>query len=87
MTSTDGINWTSQTQTEANQWSSITYGNGLFVAVSSNGSNPIMASRNGEEWTPLAAPESNSWWDIHYASGRFVAVSFDGTNSVMYADW
>ena len=35
MTSPDGITWTDRTAAEANQWFSVTYGNGLFVAVSS----------------------------------------------------
>jgi hypothetical protein len=30
----DGITWTARTAAEANGWTSVTYGNGLFVAVS-----------------------------------------------------
>ncbi len=34
MTSPDGVTWTAQTAPESNHWESVTYGNGLFVAVS-----------------------------------------------------
>jgi hypothetical protein len=37
MTSPDGITWTSRTSASENNWTSITYGDGLFVAVSSTG--------------------------------------------------
>jgi hypothetical protein len=38
MTSPDGITWTSRTSAADNAWQSVCYGNGLFVAVSGNGS-------------------------------------------------
>ena len=37
MTSTDGINWSLQNLEVANNWSSVTYGNGTFVAVANSG--------------------------------------------------
>jgi hypothetical protein len=37
MTSPDGITWTSRTSAANNLWWGVTYGNGLFVAVSSDG--------------------------------------------------
>jgi len=49
MTSPDGINWTSQTAAEANSWNSVCYGNGLFVAVASTGTNRVMTSGKQEE--------------------------------------
>ena len=39
MTSPDGITWTAQTAAAANSMDCVTYGNGLFVAVSNGGSN------------------------------------------------
>jgi hypothetical protein len=45
MTSPDGITWTSRTSAAANFWTSVTYGNGLFVAVSNSGTgNRVMTS-------------------------------------------
>ena len=58
-----GVNWTARTASEANQWQSITYGNGLFVAVSQNGTNRVMTSPDGVTWTARAAV-SSSWYSI-----------------------
>jgi hypothetical protein len=84
MTSPDGINWTSQVSAaETNRWNSVTYGNGLFVAVSSDGTNRVMTSPNGITWTSRSAAAANSWESVTYGNGLFVAVSSDGTNRVM----
>ncbi|KSV67285.1 hypothetical protein N182_34195 [Sinorhizobium sp. GL2] len=42
MTSPDGITWTARAAPVANIWYSVTYGNGLFVAVAGTGTNRIM---------------------------------------------
>ncbi len=34
MTSPDGITWTARSAAEQNNWAGITYGKGLFVALS-----------------------------------------------------
>jgi hypothetical protein len=84
MTSSDGITWSSQTSAADNQWQSVTYGNGLFVAVSIDGTNRVMTSTNGSLWTPRAAAFSNAWQSVTYGSGLFVAVATSGTgNRVM----
>jgi hypothetical protein len=45
MTSPDGINWTIRTSPADINWNSVTYGNGLFVAVASTGTgNRVMTS-------------------------------------------
>ena len=45
MTSPDGITWTLRTSAADNRWSSVTYGNGLFVAVAITGAgNRVMTS-------------------------------------------
>jgi len=48
--------WTSRTA-DKNSWESVTYGNdpsgnGLFVAVASDGGNRVITSSNGVTWTP-----------------------------------
>ena len=78
-----GIEWTSHSATEANSWGSVTYGNGLFVAVSYSGTNRVMTSPDGITWTARSAAEANGWISITYGNGLFVAVSYDGTNRVM----
>ncbi|MCB9814238.1 hypothetical protein H6784_02355 [Candidatus Nomurabacteria bacterium] len=44
MTSPDGITWTARAASEANSWTSVTYGNGLLVAVAQTGTNRVMTS-------------------------------------------
>jgi hypothetical protein len=57
MTSIDGINWVTGNAINSNQWESICYGNGLFVAVSDSGSSRIMTS--GKQQQVLQVQEMN----------------------------
>lgn len=78
-----GIIWTARAAAKSNQWRSVTYGNGLFVAVSINGTNQVMTSPDGITWTARAAAAANLWLSVNYGNGLFVAVSTNGTNRVM----
>ena len=81
----DGITWTSRTSAADNNWDSITYGNGLFVAVSTSGTgNRVMTSPDGITWTSRTSAADNFWLSVTYGNGLFVAVSYSGTgNRVM----
>ena len=80
MTSPDGITWTSRTSAADNGWLSITYGNGLFVAVAATGTgNRVMTSPDGITWTSRTSAADNTWFGITYGDGLFVAVSYSGT--------
>jgi hypothetical protein len=60
MTSPDGITWTSRTSAADNQWYSVAYGNGLWVAVSITGSgNRVMTSPDGITWTSRTSAADN----------------------------
>ena len=85
MTSLDGSTWTSRTSAADNDWRSVTYGNGLFVAVSSSGSgNRVMTSSDGTTWTSRTSAADNDWYGITYGNGLFVAVALTGSgNRVM----
>jgi hypothetical protein len=85
MTSPDGITWTSRTSAADNSWASVTYGNGLFVAVSYSGTgNRVMTSPDGINWTSRTSAADNFWYGVTYGDGLFVAVSSSGTgNRVM----
>jgi hypothetical protein len=83
MTSPDGVTWTARSASEPNAWTSVTYGNGLYVATSNNGTNQVMTSPNGNAWTARSASEANDWRSLTYGNGLFVAVSASGTNRVM----
>ncbi len=76
MTSPDGITWTARAAAETHPWSSITYGNGLFVATTYDGSsNQVMTSPDGITWTARAVSGTNQWQSITYGNGLFVAVA------------
>jgi hypothetical protein len=82
MTSPDGISWTSRTSAENIEWSSITYGNGLFVAVAKTGvGNRVMTSPDGITWTSRTSAADNVWSGITYGNGLFVAVGTSGTDN------
>ena len=81
-----GVTWTARAAAEQNVWRAVTYGNGLFVAVASSGTNRVMTSPDGITWTPRSATEANTWRSVTYGDGRFVAVAANGTNRVMTSD-
>lgn len=53
MTSSNGVTWTSRTSASDSNWSGISFGNGIFVAV---GNATIMTSSNGTSWTTRTLP-------------------------------
>jgi hypothetical protein len=77
--------WESQTSASDNNWFSVTYGNGLFVAVATSGTgNRVMTSPDGITWTARTSAADNSWFSVTYGNGLFVAVAISGTgNRVM----
>ena len=81
----DGITWTSRTPAENNQWASVAYGNGLWVAVSWNGTgNRVMTSADGINWTSRTSAANIQWNSVAYGNGLWVAVSQDDeVNGVM----
>lgn len=76
----DGATWTQQTLPASEQWSSVTYGNGTFVAVStySNAvaaySNIAATSTDGATWTQRTMPAAAEWTSVTYGNGTFVSV-------------
>jgi hypothetical protein len=88
MKSRDGLTWSTSTSSFANTWSTVVYGNGRFVAVSTSGTNdramvsvsgtdpqtPVQKS-TGVEWSTSSIPISGGTWNaITYGNGTFVAV-------------
>ena len=80
-----GLAWTARTEAAANQWISVIYGNGMFVAVSINGTgNRVMTSPDGVAWTSRTSAADLDWYGVTYGNGLFVAVAASGTgNRVM----
>ncbi len=80
-----GTSWTIRVNATNNWWESVTYGNGLFVAVASDVvDNKVMTSPDGINWTSRTIPVNNAWYSVTYGNGLFVAVADSGTgNRVM----
>ncbi|MBT9168395.1 MAG: hypothetical protein DDT19_01740 [Syntrophomonadaceae bacterium] len=80
-----GTSWTPRTSAADNNWYSVTYGNGLFVAVAFSGTgNRVMTSPDGINWTLRTSAADNAWVSVTYGNGLFVAVAQSGTgNRVM----
>ena len=73
--STDGINWTESTiSSTSRSWSSVCYGNGKFVAVSSNYSNYFAYSTDGNSWTEGIISDRNDYRSVCYGKGLFISV-------------
>jgi hypothetical protein len=80
MTSTDGINWTlraTPTNGTYEEWISVCYGGGLFVAVTQFG-NETMSSSDGINWTLNTLATSTSWSGVGYGNGKFIVVGGNG---------
>jgi predicted RecA/RadA family phage recombinase len=84
-TAVQALTWTSRTSAANNSWTGATYGNGLFVAVSRDGTgNRVMTSPDGITWTPRTSAADSSWSHVTYGNGLFVAVADSGSgNRVM----
>jgi hypothetical protein len=77
-----GTEWTSRTSAANNQWESITYGNGMFVAVADSGTgNRVMTSSDGINWTTQTNSADYGWMSVTYGNGLFVAVAKDATSA------
>lgn len=74
--SSDGSSWTARTIPTGN-WASVTYGNGVFVAVADGvGSTTAATSPNGINWTERTLPNTAFWYTLTYGNGVFVALSY-----------
>jgi hypothetical protein len=84
-----GTTWNHYPPTSNAQWNAITFGNGLFVAVSSSlGLTPssIMTSPDGITWTERTPPVTAEWSGIAFGNNTFVAVASDGNNVMTSVD-
>jgi VCBS repeat-containing protein len=81
-TSSDGINWTSQTLPASAPWRSVTYANGYFVAVASSGT-VAATSPDGVTWTArtMAGYSSDMWYSVAYGNGTCVALGYTNASA------
>ena len=85
LTSFDGLQWaTSSAVGDNDNWTSVTYGDGQFVAVADSGTDRVMTSPDGITWTARSAAGNDDQWNsVTYGDGQFVAVADSGTDRVM----
>lgn len=86
ITSPDGITWTARTSGTTRTLQSITYANGLYVAVctTSGSGDQVITSPDGITWTTRTAAAASTWYSVAYGNGLFVAVgSGNATEQVM----
>ena len=58
-------------------WTSVTFGDGLFIAVASNGK--MMSSTDGLNWTNRTPVDGGeAWIDVAYGNGKYVAIAPNG---------
>lgn len=90
-----GKTWTSTTLPSTQSWSSVAFGNGVFVAVSGEGyaqtgslsSNAAAYSTDGgKTWIASTLPSSQIWSSVAYGDGVFIAVSSNGTAAAYSTD-
>jgi site-specific recombinase XerD len=79
-----GTSWTSRTNAVNNAWRSVTYGNGLFVAVADSGAgNRVMTSPDGINWTIRTSVPNSGWHSVTYGNGLFVAVDLNEAGNIV----
>ena len=83
--SVNGINWIATTLPLAASWTSVTYGDGKFVAIASS-SSVAAYSPDGINWTQVTLPSSGSWNSVIYGGDKFVALARNSTTSAYSMD-
>jgi hypothetical protein len=85
VSSNQGAGWTQYAMPSQQNWSSITYGSGVYVAVSglTTVSTVGAYSTTGSNWTQVTLPTSAAWSSVTYGNGKFVAVA--STGQVIYS--
>lgn len=76
----EGDSWNTGTNVSVNKWSSVTFGNGIFVAVSRTGtSDRVMTTTDGNNWTLQTSAADKVWNSVTYGNDMFVAVGDNGS--------
>ena len=74
-----GVSWVAGASLAAGTWTSIAYGQGVWIAVSTGGTATSYSTDGGVTWTVGGAlPSSSTWIDIAYGANKFIAISSDG---------
>ena len=83
--------WIEGTMPSSQDWNSVCYGNGKYVAVAvkrNNNTNIMAYSTDGINWTEGNMPSNQKWYSVCYGNGKFVAVAggvSDPSNIMAYS--
>ena len=80
-----GSSWRVGALPSYTNWTSVTYGGGLFAAVA-NGGTDAATSPDGITWTARTLPTSSPWTSVTFGAGVFVAVASGGTDAATSPD-
>jgi hypothetical protein len=95
MISSNGVTWSTVTGPPGTpqqaghpvlngEWTGVTYGDGLFAAVSSVGT--VVTSPNGVNWTRIFWRPQDAFSSITFGDGRFIAVDAAKSNVLLSLD-
>jgi hypothetical protein len=84
VTSPDGETWTARTLPNSKTWIDVVWGNGIFVALSSNtGANNMAYSIDGTTWVAASTPNGSATPSgIAYGQGVFV-VTYSSSETII----
>ena len=75
-----GVSWVAGASLAAGTWTSIAYGQGVWIAVSTGSTATSYSTDGGVTWTVGGAlPTSSTWIDIAYGANKFIAISSSGS--------
>ena len=60
-------------------WSKVVYGNGRFIAITSNSNVTAYSTNYGANWTNGGVLAAALWSDIAYGDNKFVVITSNGT--------
>jgi hypothetical protein len=80
-----GVDWVARSVPELNTWTGVAFGNGIFVAVSQDGTNRLMTSHDGVTWTARSGLPSSVAFSqsVIFGNGKFLTF---GGNSAYISD-
>jgi hypothetical protein len=81
-----GVTWNAGGSLGAGTWTSIAYGQGVWIAIQSGATTTKYSDDGGITWTTGGAlPASTTWVKLVYGKNKFIAVSSDGSIDPAYS--
>jgi hypothetical protein len=84
--SNGGTSWVAGGALPAGTWTSVTYGQGVWIAVSTGATTTAYSADGGTTWVAGGAlPASSTWSNVVYGANKFVAASAVGDVNPAYS--